>query len=257
VDKKGSYVLTKKGKTYSMRTEVLRNTLSSAATAIGQPVFQSAGKNKAVSTSAKLWVQYADRVPFIGAWTRTVTSKDLLKFFDIFGSAESDRVHPRYDTLKNTGRTGSSRPNIQQTPRNGKFRRCYVAPAGKLLAVVDYSFIELRTLAAVCYATYGRSVLGDVIKAGVDPHAYTAAMINGLDLDAFLALKKSDPDKFKGDRQAAKALNFGIPGGLGPRKLVDYARTTYKVTMSIEQAREFRHRRPPPFPASPPPHSTT
>ena len=37
------------------------------------------------------------------------------------------RVHPRYDLLKNTGRTGCSSPNIQQLPRDGSIRSMFKA----------------------------------------------------------------------------------------------------------------------------------
>jgi hypothetical protein len=43
-------------------------------------------------------------------------------------------------------------------------------------------------------------------------------------------------------RQQAKALNFGIPGGLGAKSLVSYAATTYGVDLSLEEATLFRDR---------------
>ena len=42
--------------------------------------------------------------------------------------------------------------------------------------------------------------------------------------------------KFKQARQNAKAVNFGVPGGLGAKSLVEYARSTYKVEMDLDQA---------------------
>ena len=38
------------------------------------------------------------------------------------------------------------------------------------------------------------------------------------------------------ERQRAKAVNFGLPGGLGCEGLCDYARTTYGVLMTEEEA---------------------
>jgi hypothetical protein len=35
-------------------------------------------------------------------------------------------------------------------------------------------------------------------------------------------------------------VNFGVPGGLGAASLVSYARNTYKVAMTLEQAQELR-----------------
>jgi len=122
--------------------------------------------------------------------------------------------------------------------------RVFVASPGHLLLAIDYGYIELRTLAAVCEARYGPSRLADTIRAGNDPHSFTAAMFSGMSLDEFMALKGT-PDgvkKFKLYRQNAKAVNFGVPGGLGAAKLVDYACATYKVDMSIEQATANRNK---------------
>jgi hypothetical protein len=115
-----------------------------------------------------------------------------------------------------------------------------------VLLIVDYSFVELRTLAAECEARYGRSRLADVIRAGVDPHAHTAAMFEHISLDEFMALKSSgreeDLKRYDTLRQRAKVLNFGIPGGLGPRSLVAYAKREYDLPMTLEEATEFRRR---------------
>ena len=37
-----------------------------------------------------------------------------------------------------------------------------------------------------------------------------------------MQLKTTEPETFKRWRQAAKGVNFGVPGGLGARTLVDY-----------------------------------
>ena len=57
--------------------------------------------------------------------------------------------------------------------------------AGKLVLGLDYSSIEMLTLAAECQARYGYSRLGEVLKSGVDPHAFTAAMLLGISYDEF------------------------------------------------------------------------
>ena len=60
-------------------------------------------------------------------------------------------------------------------------------------------------------------------------------MFAGIKLDDFLDL----PDA-KQFRQQAKAINFGIPGGLGAAALVNYAKSTYGVILTPEQAADFR-----------------
>ena len=112
-----------------------------------------------------------------------------------------------------------------------------VPSPGFVFLGIDYSAIELRTLVAVCEIRYGRSELAEVISQGTDPHSFSASMFEGLSLEEFSQL----PTK-KQLRQQAKALNFGIPGGLGAKSLVAYAASTYGVTMTMEQASSFRDR---------------
>jgi hypothetical protein len=108
---------------------------------------------------------------------------------------------------------------------------------GTVFLGIDYSAIELRTLAAVLELRYSRSRLAEVLRDGVDPHAFTASMFQGVSLEEFSRL----PER-KQLRQQAKALNFGIPGGLGAKSLVAYAATTYGVELSLEEASLFRDR---------------
>jgi DNA polymerase I-like protein with 3'-5' exonuclease and polymerase domains len=72
-----------------------------------------------------------------------------------------------------SGRTSCSGPNIQQIPRESVFRQAFVPSPGHFLLAVDYSFIELRTLAAHLLHRYGSSTLAEVIKEGMDPDAFT------------------------------------------------------------------------------------
>jgi DNA polymerase I-like protein with 3'-5' exonuclease and polymerase domains len=158
-----------------------------------------------------------------------------------------EAVYPQYKTLVKTGRTSSfndkerdSGLNIQQIPREPWFRSMFVPRPGYKLVTVDYSFIELRTLASVCLARYGWSKLAETIQANIDPHVYTAALVQGMDVEKFKALKKTDPDTYKANRQAAKAVNFGVPGGLGAVKLAAYAKANYGVTLSPEEAKALK-----------------
>ena len=112
------------------------------------------------------------------------------------------------------GRTSCSKPNVQQIPRAGEFRQVIVPSPGNFLLAVDYSYIELVTLAAVCQARFGYSRLADTISAGVDPHCFTASMLLGVPLDEFMTWKKSNNVQFKQARQRSKGLNFGVPGGM-------------------------------------------
>jgi len=184
------------------------------------------------------WTPYAVHSAFIRHWLRLRQLTKSLAFCDI--KSPDGRVHSRYDLLKVTGRTGCSRPNIQQLPRSGGFRECFTAAPGHYFVIIDYSFIELVTLAAICRQRFGESKLADVITEGVAPHAFTAARINNIPLTEFMALKETDPVRYKEVRQKAKALNFGIPGGLSAAALREYAAATYGVELSPQEAERWR-----------------
>jgi hypothetical protein len=166
-------------------------------------------------------------------------------------------VHPSYSIMVRTGRTSASSPNVQQIPKDSAFRQTFVASPGHLLLTVDYRFIELVTFAATALRRYGWSNMADVIKAGADPHAHTAAMMLGVPAEEFLTWKDNDAvaettlvdgkevvikfkDKFDKARQQAKPVNFGVPGGLGVNSLVGYAHSTYKVDFTFDEAKERR-----------------
>ena len=63
-----------------------------------------------------------------------------------------------------------------------------------------------------------------------------------MDLTDFMELKGTNPDRYASMRQRAKAVNFGIPGGLGAASLVAHARATYGVELTVDEAQEFRRR---------------
>lgn len=126
-----------------------------------------------------------------------------------------------YDALKETGRTSTSRPNIQNPSRKGGVRECYVPRAGYLFADVDYEAIELHALAQACLVLVGRSALADALRGGLDPHLYFAALMLGIPYDE-AKKRKRDPE-VKSKRQLAKVANFGFPGGLGVASFVEYA----------------------------------
>jgi DNA polymerase-1 len=65
---------------------------------------------------------------------------------------------------------------------------------------------------------------------GEDIHRKTAAALAGV------RLKEVTPEQ----RQAAKAVNFGLLYGQGPKGLARYAKTNYGVDMSEKEAREAR-----------------
>ena len=139
-------------------------------------------------------------------------------------------VHCRYSSLMETGRTSSSSPNIQNLPRAGGVRECYIPRDGYSLFAIDYSTIELRALAQICLDLFGQSEMARRINAGEDLHLALAAQIQGVDYD---------DDKAKDARPFAKVANFGYPGGMGAAALASTA-PNFGLEMSVEKAEELR-----------------
>ncbi len=111
---------------------------------------------------------------------------------------------------------------IQQMPREGEARTSFVARPGYVLASCDYSGIELCTLAQVCLWTVNYSRMAEIINETGDPgglHAAFGAQMLGCDPAEFKKRVKAGDKAAKDFRQAAKAANFGFPGGMGAAKL--------------------------------------
>lgn len=192
--------------------------------------------NGRMSTSIKtVWRQFTDVDPIIETW---IGLEEAVKLQSFFANITEDRVHPSYRVMVRTGRTSCKEPNIQQLPRSGHVRDMFIPSPGHVFLACDYSYIELVTLAAVCERMYGFSNLGRAIRQGYDPHEYTASQLAGIPIDVFRTRKGTDD--YANWRQRAKAVNFGIPGGLSAQTLTAYARLTYGVDMTLEEAEHFR-----------------
>lgn len=136
------------------------------------------------------------------------------------------RIHGQFDpTGTDAGRFSSQRPNLQNIAR-GPLRGCFVAPPGRSLVCADYSQIELRVAAAIAQET--RMI--EAYRAGADLHRRTAALVLG----------KAEEAVTKGDRQLAKAVNFGLLYGQSAAGLVKYAKTSYGVELTEGEAEAIR-----------------
>lgn len=174
-------------------------------------------------------------------------------------------LHPQYSCLKSTGRVSSF---SSKSPDYASFncenvdpraRNCFVPRPGYLWFSIDFSQMELGTVAQTCFNLFGHSTLKDKINAGVDVHAYTGAQLAfAMDkgfaaycaqkgagnrdqiFDLFQPMKTADPDFFKHWRKFAKPVNLGFPGGLGARTFVKLAKVSYDVQVTEETAGIFR-----------------
>ncbi|MFT7879486.1 MAG: DNA polymerase I [Sulfurimonas sp.] len=105
-----------------------------------------------------------------------------------------------------TGRLSSKDPNLQNIPVRSTLgrsvREAFVAREGYKLVSIDYSQIELRLLAHFS----GDTALLEAFNHGEDIHLATAVKLFG-------------EEEAKEKRHFAKAVNFGLLYGMGPKKL--------------------------------------
>jgi DNA polymerase-1 len=144
---------------------------------------------------------------------------DWLKF------VTGGRIYPDWRQLGSVaGRTSCSAPNLQQVPRDPRYRACFRAPEGRVLVKADYSQLQLRIAAKIA----GEERMLQAYAAGEDLHALTARQVTGKEKVT------------KHDRQLAKAVNFGLLFGLGARGLRGYAQSNYGLDLTAGQAAQYR-----------------
>lgn len=98
--------------------------------------------------------------------------------------------------------------------------------------------MELHGLSQVCKTLLGHSTLGKAINAGLDPHLSVASDILHLPYEE--AKKRKKELTIDNARQVGKVANFGIPGGLGAPKLVMFAKKSYNVSLTEDEAKQLK-----------------
>jgi DNA polymerase-1 len=140
-------------------------------------------------------------------------------------AAPDGRIYAGWRQLgADSGRMACRKPNLQNQPRDKRYRRCYVAPPGRILVKADYSAVEMRIAAKIS----GDRNLLDLFRRGLDPHTRTAQLLLGKE------------DVTADDRQLAKSANFGLLYGMGWRGYQAYARTEFGLTFTDVEARDLR-----------------
>lgn len=152
------------------------------------------------------------------------------------------------DSLKSTGRTGARKPAVQQPPKTLGFRECFIPRRGYLYAGADYGQIEMRCWAEVLERWDLGSTLADALRGGKDPHVMMGVNILNAEgthglwgyetfIEALSGVNGPDLRKLAKDaRQLAKVANFGLMGGLGAPRLVEYAWKTYEMSITVDEA---------------------
>ncbi|CAM2006006.1 DNA polymerase [Acanthopleuribacter pedis] len=156
----------------------------------------------------------------------------ILQMFEQLENAvdpQSGRVHATYHQIASpSGRFACSDPNIQQVPREKEVRALIRPEAGYTYIVADYSQVELRVAAGLAEDP----VMMEAYRNGQDLHRLTAALTMGKAVEAVTA----------DERQAAKAINFGLIYAMGAGGLQASAKNSYGVSLSENEAATFRRR---------------
>jgi DNA polymerase-1 len=161
---------------------------------------------------------------------------------------EEATVHPfcpRWNALVATARTscGSKEDpgNLQNQPRKGGVRECWIARDGHVYVAADYETAELRSLAEVLLELFGESALADVLIEGKDPHKMTAASLLDWTYEDVVAVamdeNHADYSLVMDRRQLSKIVNFGAPGMLSAPVFRQYA-AGYGVVLTEDEAFE-------------------
>lgn len=144
-----------------------------------------------------------------------------------------------------TGRTSLFDPALQQLPKHGKsedgkvwisrLRECFTAPPGMMILNVDFSEGELRLIAD----RSGDKKMIEAYRNGVSLHDLTAARLSEMSLPEYMELKKVNKELYESIRRNAKAVNFGLPYGMGAYGLKTYAEDSFNLKWSKAQSQKY------------------
>tara|TARA_R100000152_G_C6778671_1_gene209522 strand:+ start:1034 stop:2956 length:1923 start_codon:yes stop_codon:yes gene_type:complete len=166
--------------------------------------------------------------------------KLLNTFIPILRSGTELPINARFNPLVASGRSSCRSPNLQNQPRRDGVRDCYIPREGRVFAACDYHVAELCSLAQILLDKYEHSSMAEAIQQGRELHLETAAGIMGTPYEEVLARHKRGDKEVKKIRQLSKAANFGYPGGLGHARFVDFARASYGLELTEEQAKDLK-----------------
>jgi DNA polymerase-1 len=141
-------------------------------------------------------------------------------------SPATGRIHAHYRVASTAaGRASCSGPNLQQVPRDPRFRALFVPELGSVLIVADYSLMEMRAAAYIS----GDRAMAAAFEQGLDLHKITASRMTGKDLVEVTA----------DERKGAKVVNFGGIYGQGAAGLVQAAWEQWSLVLDLAEAKAW------------------
>lgn len=172
--------------------------------------------------------------------------KGLYKYIYTNPLTEETRVHTSFAINTTTGRTSSKEPNVQNLPQGRGdenstssktakgYKELFIPRKGYKMVEIDYSQAEVRLVAQ---ASQDPNLL-EIYRKGLDVYkAVAATVIMKITIEEFEQLPKNIQ---KAKRQAAKAVVLGFLYGMFPKKFKTYAKTTFNVDFTIEEAEKVR-----------------
>jgi DNA polymerase-1 len=137
--------------------------------------------------------------------------------------SNDDKVHCSYNMhIARTLRLSSSKPNLQNIPRDGGIREVYVPPKDHVFIIADFSQIELKKLAFFSKDP----VMLKIYEDDLDIHAATGLELFGKD------------NMTVNERTAAKEVNFGMVYGITAFGLVKNINESL-MDMGVKDPKEF------------------
>jgi len=193
--------------------------------------FQSKGRHLSSTSEEELKADGSEGALLLLEY-RNIRDKELKFLTGLSAATQADgRIHAIFNSVgTKTGRFSCTAPNLQNVPRLSKglfpIRSLFQAPPGRKLVIADFAQMEL--VAAAVLAPEPKML--EAFKNGEDLHCRTASILLGREVT------KSD----KANRSLAKAVNFGLLYGQQASGLKVYAKNVYGVTMTDEEAVQFR-----------------
>lgn len=222
-------------------TKLAKARLEAAYTAEGRPIPKTAKGQ----TSLDFEACEGSGDPVLVAYTNYAQAGTLLSKVE---RLKHPVIQAGYDSLKATGRTScyqgadpkpGQAPSVhgsqmQNPPQAPGIREIVIARPGFAIVSIDFATFELRTWAQCCLWILRHSRLADVLNDPKRcPHVEMGAVLRNVSVADAYALKGSARKDLRG---MAKGPNFGLPGGMGAARLIDYCRQGYGVTLNMQQA---------------------
>lgn len=151
----------------------------------------------------------------------------FIKKLPDFINPVTKRIHANFSQYgAASGRFTCKNPNLQQQPSRFKeWRSIYTAEPGNKIVACDFSQIELRIAGQLA----GEEKFIDAYSNGRDLHKRTAAAMFGI----------PEAEISKDQRNAAKAVNFGLNYGLGSNSLKARLKQDTGQDFTVQESKKF------------------